>query len=199
MDASAPREDWGQHGPAMKALPNDAWRAFALALASGRQGHGALARAARAAGFGKNSTPANLAKLAWKISHDDRMIAAVAEISRKIVRVGAPEAATALLNLVRNPKHRDHGRAISMVLDRSDPVVARHSHEVLHRIENPDEEALEELRALRHIGATREKLLDLFGPNGLDRLEVLEAMDNARRADAAKVIDHVPAEPQGAS
>ena len=190
MNAPTPREDWGQHGPAMRALPNDQWRAFAIALATDSGKHGSQARAARVAGFAKNSTPSNLAKLAWKIAHDDRMVAAVAEISRKVIRVGAPEAASALMNLIRNPKHREHGRAIAMVLERADPAVSRHSHEVLHRIENPDDEALEELRALRQLGATREKLLELFGHNGLDRLERLDAVDTARRADAAKVIEH---------
>lgn len=189
MDEAAPREDWGQHGSAMKALPNDAWRAFALALATGRPGHGKLARAARAAGFAKNSTPANLAKLAWKIAHDDRMVAAAAEVARKVVRVGAPEAAAALMDLVRNPKARDHCRALDMILSRSDPAVSQHSHEVLHRIEDPDTEALEELRALQQLGTAREKLLELFGPNGLDRLERRDAIDLARRADEAKIVD----------
>ena len=50
-------------------------------------------------------------------------------------------------------------------------------------------QALEELRALRQIGATREKLLELFGGNGLARLERLEAADLARRAAEAKMIE----------
>jgi hypothetical protein len=41
-----------------------------------------------------------------------------------------------------------------------------------------------------HLGTAREKLLELFGPNGLDRLEALEAVENAQRASAAKVIEH---------
>jgi hypothetical protein len=54
------QKDWGQLGPAMQALPNETWRAFCYHLTTQKPGHGALTRAARAAGFGKNSTPANL-------------------------------------------------------------------------------------------------------------------------------------------
>ncbi len=66
------------------------------------------------------------------------------------------------------------------------------SIDVTHRTIDPDQEALEEMRAARKLGATRAKLLELYGANGLDRLEALEAVDNARRADAAKIIEHQP-------
>jgi len=185
----AANESWGQLGPAMRALPNDQWRAFCHELVTGRPGHGRYARAARAAGFGKDSTTTNLAKIAWKIAHDDRMIAAIAEESRKYLRGAHPEAVAAVLALVRNKGHRDHMRAISEVLSRTDPVVAKQDISVVHRVVNEDQESLEELRALRQIGATREKLVELFGGNGLARLERLEAADTARRAAEAKVID----------
>jgi hypothetical protein len=183
------REDWGQLGPAMRALPNDQWRAFCHELVTGKPGHGRYARAARAAGFGKESTTTNIAKLAWKIAHDDRTIAAIAEESRKYLRGGHPEAVSAVLALLRDPKHRDHMRAVSEVLSRSDPVIGKQDITVTHRIVDPDQEALEELRALRQIGATREKLIELFGGNGLARLERLEAADIARRSTEAKVIE----------
>jgi hypothetical protein len=150
---TAPREldtpkDWGQLGPAMQALPNEAWRQFAYHLVTQKPGHGRLTRACRAAGFGKNSTPANLAKLAWHMSRDERLIAAVAEQSKKVIRLGHPEAVAAVLNLVRSPKHRDHMRAVDTVLSRADPIEShsRHNIEVLHRTIDPDREALEELR-----------------------------------------------------
>jgi hypothetical protein len=91
--------------------------------------------------------------------------------------------------LIRNPEHRDHGRAIGLVLARVDPEVAKHDINVVHRIGNPDEEALEELNALRTLGTSRDKLIELFGGNGLSRLEKLEAADHARRADVAKVVE----------
>ena len=187
--ARGKREDWGQLGPALRALPNDAWRIFCLELVTGSPGHGRYARAARAARLGEGSTPANVAKLAWKIAHDDRMIAAVAEESRKYLRGSHPEAVAALLNMIRDDKHRDHGRAVLSLLDRVDPIVSKQNIEVTHKIINPDQEALEELRALRQLGVSREKMIETFGGNGLARLERLETADMARRASEAKVIE----------
>jgi hypothetical protein len=185
------KEDWGRDGPAVRALPNQRWRDFVYHYVTQPPGHGALTNAARLAGFGQSSTPTNLAKLAWKLSHDDRMIAAIAEVSRAIVRRAAPEAVNALLALIRDPKHRDHARGIAMIVARTDAEIARTDISVTHKVIDEDEEAREELRALRALGTTREKLLELFGVNGLARLEALEATDKLRRANEAKVIGEV--------
>lgn len=184
------RDVWGQYGPCMRALPNDRWRLFVESYVLGvtRSGHPNAAAAARVAGFGKpNSTAVRMAHLAWKLMRDDRIVAAIAEESRKLLRSGAPEAVRALQAIVRNPEHKDHIRGVAMVLDRADPVttISHAQVDVTHRLLDPDEEALEELRALRQIGATREKLIELFGGNGLARIEKLEA----QRAEGAKVID----------
>lgn len=190
------REDWGQLGPAMRGLPNDRWRDYVHFYVSHPPGHGAQTAAAQAAGFGKGSSPLVVAKIAHRLAHDPRMIEAIAEESKKMVRAGAPEAVAALYGMIRDPSHKDHARAVGMVLNRVDPEVAHHDVKVEHRIVDPDTEALEELRALRALNTPREKLLELFGPNGLDRVERLEAADNARRADAAKIIDGESAEVQ---
>jgi hypothetical protein len=184
-----PKQEWGQLSAEMRALPNDAWRRFALDLVTGPPEHGRYARAARAAGFGKNSTPTNLAKIAWRMAHDDRCIAAVAAESRRLLRSGHPEAVNALLAMIRDPTHRGHERAVLAIIDRTDPIVGRQQIEVTHKILDPDQEALEELQALRQLGTSREKLLELFGGNGLARLERLEAADLSRRAASAKMID----------
>ncbi len=185
----------------MRALPNEKWRAFVYHLVTQKPGHGALTRACRAAGFGQNSSPTNLAKLAWRMAQDIRVIAAVAEESKKVLRLGHPEAVAAVLAIVRNSKHRDHMRALDAVLSRADAIesYSKHNIEVLHRTIDPDREALEELRALRELGTPREKLLSLFGHNGLDRIEALEAADTSRRADSAKVIEAKVVEPMEAA
>ena len=183
------KQDWGQMSPEMRALPNDAWRSFCHALVTGPGGHGKYAAAARAAGLAKESTTTNLAKLAWKIAHDDRMVAAIASESRRYMRAGHAQAVNALYAIAEDSKHKDQMRAISEILSRTDPVVTKQDISVVHKIVDPDQEALEELRALRQIGATKEKLIELFGGNGLSRLEKLEAADNARRAADAKLID----------
>jgi hypothetical protein len=185
----AKREDWGQLSAELRALPNDQWRRFVLELVTGPPGHGRYARVARVAGFAKGSTPTNLAKLAWRMAHDDRVIAAVASESRKYLRGSHPEAVAALQKLIRDPQARDHGRAVMAIIDRTDPVVGRQQIEVTHRVIDPDQESLEELRALRELGTSREKLIELFGGNGLARLERLEAADMVSRATEAKLID----------
>jgi hypothetical protein len=194
--ASNKQEDsWGELGPALKALPNDRWRAFVefYLLETYTNGHkgnyGSLARAARKAGFGgPKTTPRAMAHIGWRLMRDDRMVAAVAEESRKLLRSGAPEAVKAVHRGVRDPTHKDHARFVGMVLDRADPIESRSFVEITHKTD-PDMESLEELRALRELGTPREKLLFLFGPNGLDRIEALEAADSSRRADSAKVIE----------
>src|SRR5262245_16783557 len=180
------KRDWGQLGPAMRALPSDRWRAFVEYYLLEKPGYGAQTAAARRAGFGTSrTTPLNMARTASRLMRDDRIIAALAEEAKKIVRACAPDAAKALLELIRDPTHKDHARSLAMVLARTDPEISIHDVKVSHTIVDPDEEALEELRAARQLGASRAKLLELFGPNGLDRLEAMET----RRADKAKVID----------
>jgi hypothetical protein len=182
-------ETWGELGPAMKALPNEKWRDFVRYWVRD-PAHGGMRRSYVRAGFGRNSKPGapphNLIQSAFKLSRDPRIINAIAEETKKVLRVGHPEAVNALYAMIRDPQHKDHCRAVAMVLDRVDPVETRQSINVVHRHIDADEEELEELRAARALGATREKLLELFGGNRLPRLERL---DLERSAAQAKVID----------
>jgi hypothetical protein len=180
------KEDWGELGPAMKALPNNRWRAFVEFYLLEPPGYGAQTRAARRAGFGTDRTkPLYMARMASRLIHDSRIQGAIAEESRLMLRAGAPEAVKALQNMVRDPEHKGHARAVEMVLARTDPEIQQHDMNVVHRIIDPDQEALEELRAARALGATREKLLELFGGNYYPKLERLEA----QQAEKAKLID----------
>jgi hypothetical protein len=183
-------DDFGQLGPAMRALPNNRYRAFVEFYLLEKPGHGAQTNAARRAGFGHaRTTPLNMARIASRCIRRDDVIAAIAEESRKLLRGGAPEAVRALQNLIRNPEHKDHARGIALVLGRTDPEVQQHDLHVTHRIADPDQEALEELRAARALGATREKLIELFGGNYYPKLERLEAAEQERQAVGAKIID----------
>jgi phage terminase small subunit len=188
--AGATNKDWGQLGPAMKALPNNRYRAFVEFYLLENPVKGAQTNAARRAGFGTGrSLPITMAKIASRLMRDDRIVAAIAEETRKLVRAGAPEAVKALMNLVRDSEHKDHVRGIAMIINRVDPEIARADVHVTHKIIDPDVEALEELRALRQLGTSRDKLLELFGANGLERIEHLDAAEKSRRAVEAKVID----------
>jgi phage terminase small subunit len=185
MSAITERTDYG---PAMSQL-NERRRAFVIALLTGEPGHGCLTRACLAAGYQPNGDRALAGKGAYKLSRDERVLAAISEEAKKLVRVHHPEASLALLNVIRNPENKDHVRALAMVLDRGDPVNTHHSMTVVHKTVDPDQEALAELRAARHLGASREKLIELFGFNGLERLEALEAVESAQRAASAKLIE----------
>ena len=77
-------------------------------------------------------------------------------------RAGFGNAKTTPLNMARiasrlmRAEHKDRARGIAMVLARTDPEVQHHDLQVTHKIEDPDHEALEELRALRQLGTSRE-------------------------------------------
>jgi hypothetical protein len=194
MVALARREPEPEYGPAMKALPNARWRAFVEFYLLGTPSREGMfsnqAAAARRAGFGKpRSTPRAMAHMGWRLMQDQRIVEAVAEEAKKLLRSGHPEAVNALKNMIRNPDHPSHARAVGMMLDRCDPVESRQQIEVTHKIIDPDQEALEELKALRALNTSHDKMLEVFGVNGLDRLLALEAADHARRAEAAKVIE----------
>jgi len=109
MNELAKPETWGELGPAMQVL-NERQREFVRYLVTEKPGYGALTRAYRKAGYGKTSKAATLSKEAHHMSRDERIIAAIAEESRKVIRVGHPEAVAALFNLIRDPAHRDRAR-----------------------------------------------------------------------------------------
>jgi hypothetical protein len=196
MTDTAEQETWGELGEAMRQL-SARERNFVVALVTGKPGYGAQVRAYRASGL-RCVKPSTQSKEASKLVHKPKIIAAIAEEAKKIIRgVGYAEATAAVLNMVRDPSHREHGRAVAAILDRVDPTVTKQSIDVVHRHQNADQEALEELRAARELGATREKLLALFGGNGLARLERLDVADLERRSEKAKVIDGEVVEARG--
>jgi hypothetical protein len=189
MNAIAKREE-GRLGPCMLALPNDRWRDFVRALVVHPPGYGALVNSYVAAGFGgPDSKRQTLSKHAHQLSRDERIIAAVREEATKLLRLGHPEAVNVLYDIMRDPNHKDRLKAASEFLARSDPLTTQHRIDVTHRTIDPDQEAIEELRAARSLGATRERLCELFGEDGLTRIEALERVDDLRRSQAAKLID----------
>ena len=96
-----------------------------------RKGDGLLIYAAREAAYGTpTSSSKSLSVIANRIVHDDRVQAAIAEHSRRVLRTIPPAAILALKDLIRDPKHRDHARAIAMVLDRTDPLQTLHTVKV---------------------------------------------------------------------
>ena len=95
-------ENWGELGPAMRVL-NERQRLFVRALLLEKPGYGSATRAYRKAGYGKTSKAATQSKEAHKMLRDDRIIAAIAEEFKKVIRgIGHAEAVSALLNMIRD-------------------------------------------------------------------------------------------------
>jgi hypothetical protein len=65
--------------------------------------------------------------IADRLVHDDRVRSAISEYSRNVVRAISPKAVRAVRNLIRDPKAKDHARAVAMVLDRVDPIETTHT------------------------------------------------------------------------
>jgi phage terminase small subunit len=162
-------------GPAMKALRSDRHRMFVLALYSVRPGHGAQVRAAKAAGFGTTTTsPQSWSVIASRLAHDEKIQAALAEEDQKRIRASAPRAVRALAAMVENSKHKDHARAVGMVLDRVHPTetISHHTVDVTHNHKiGGDEAGMELLELMQSFEVPRSKLIETFGANGLPRLE----------------------------
>jgi phage terminase small subunit len=115
-----------EYGPAMLAL-NDRQRKFVVALfdeSAPREGFGLWTWAAERAGYSA-SNPAVLKSQGWRVAHDPKVIAAINEHAKFHVRTLSPEAVRSLRDLLKNPKHRDHMRAIDAVLNRADPVESK--------------------------------------------------------------------------
>ena len=189
------REDLGQPGPAMRALPNDRWRLFVETYLwetftnGNKNNYGAQAAAARKAGFGTpRSKPITLAHIGWRLLKDDRMVAAVAEESRKLLRAGAPQAVKAVHDGILNPNHPstlNSWRCCSIA-----PTRKRASNWSRSRT-GPSIPIRNRLKsfapcAARHATPKTDRTVWI---NGLDRLERLEAADKVRRANEAKMIE----------
>ena len=103
VKAVTKQESWGELGQAMRALPNERWRNFVRHYVIDFK-CGAATRAYPAACFASSDDYKK--QNAYRLLHDQRIIDAIAEESRKVLREAHPEAVNALLNLIRDPAHK---------------------------------------------------------------------------------------------
>jgi phage terminase small subunit len=186
LNAVTEPDDFGAMGVAMRALPNDKWRNFVRHYVLDYE-HGAPGRAYIAAGY--NPSPKNAHVDAWKLLQDERIIAAIAEEAKKVLRAAHPAAVKVIHEIMADKDHKDRLKAATALLERADPATTSHHIDVVHKTIDPNQEALENLAALRKLGVTRERMLELYGHNGLERMEKLEARENLKRSDEAKLIE----------
>jgi phage terminase small subunit len=114
--------DGEQFGPAMQAL-TEKQRRYVIALFEAPKSHGALTFAAKRAGYGTpTSSRQSLSQMAHALNSDPKVQTAIAEVSQQYVTVLGPHAVRALKKVLDDPKHRDFGRAMGIVMDRVSPV-----------------------------------------------------------------------------
>jgi hypothetical protein len=112
--------------------------------------------------------------------HDEKIQAAIYEQDQVHIRASAPRAVRALSNLIEDPTAKDHARGIGMVLDRVHPMETRHVVDVVHHVDH-DAEAIAQLRMLKSLEVSREKLIEVFGFTGLPRYERMLALEDGRK------------------
>lgn len=145
--------------------------------------------AARQAGYVDNDNGAIRVR-GHQLLHRERVARAIEEVARKEFRALLLPTIAAMRRLLTSPDHPDHARSVATMLSRlgfgeknvtevnvSGTVVVNHT-----------DEAIADLRRLKALGVSREKLIETFGHSGLGRYEkMLAALD-------AKVIEHQPDE-----
>jgi hypothetical protein len=136
----------------MQALPNDMWRAAAVARFLVKPGQGANTEAYRLAGFGEGKKRENHRVTACQIFHDPRMQAALHELGELHLKAGVPDAIAVVQEIMADPKAKggDRLRAAQIYIDRAHPVQTMHNVTVTR---TPDmvivtEKVLEKIRKL---------------------------------------------------
>jgi phage terminase small subunit len=120
------------YGAAMAQL-NERQRLFVRALFESPKKHGAAVFAARAAAYGTPTSSAqSMASIASRLCSDPKIQDAIQEESRKYVTTLGPMAVRALKNLLGATAHKDHGRAVGILMERIAPVESTHTVRVTH-------------------------------------------------------------------
>jgi hypothetical protein len=126
-----------EQGPKMLALRDDRQRRFAWLVACGD----VPTHAAIGAGYPNLSEACKVR--AYDLMRNEKVLDAIEECSRLVLRGLGPVAVRAARAILENPKHNFHGRMIETVLDRTG-FVARTEHKVTveHTVDTSELEAL---------------------------------------------------------
>ena len=172
------------YGPAMMAcLPKE--RAFVVAWFNSAKNGTA---AAKAAGYGTpTTTNDDFHKIGHRTLHRPRVIEALLEYQRTVVKTFGPQITNALSELL-DAKGEPAVRArVALALhEKIDPTITKIDANVKVEVTDHRQEAIEQLRALKELGVERGKLEELFGFSGLPVLE--RQLEEARMREA-KIIE----------
>lgn len=176
-------DDLAELGPAMRALPNDAWRVFVSALV---QTGCTAQRAAHLAGFAPHRNG-----LGARMTQDPRVQAALHEEAVKVLRVDGVVCIRYLREIAgdKEAAHRDRLKAIDMILSRGG-FAATTQHNVVVS-QKSDEQLKAELAAMAdELGLTGEAKAKLIGGRVIDA-EFTEVASLPETAEAPR-----PTKPQ---
>jgi len=137
-----------------------------------RRGRPRDLRAGRAAGFGGDD--ATVRMQVSRALHNQKVQDALREVGGKLIRASAFTAIRQTEKIANDIEHRDCLKACLALMDRGGFAVETH-HTVTVEHKSLDDQALEALRTMRTLKATREQLEDMFGKAGLLRYESLLA------------------------
>lgn len=169
------------YGPAMEACRDDEQRFVELVVHEQKS----FSEAAKLAGWGTPESNSNTyARIGFRLSHRPRIQDAIAEEIKKLTRSKTVlKAAQAVDEILDHSYHKDRARVALAVLEKIDPTVQKSEVAVNVKIDH-EAEALNQLRSLLALGVAREKLIDLYGAFGLERLEEKIAIE-----DKSNVVD----------
>ena len=122
--------DLGSVGPAMARLPTDKWRAACWARFEVRDN----TEAVRLAGFKPSR---NLRRTAYRLFHDERMLAALHEVGEAHLKAGVPDAIGVVREVLTSAETlpRDKLKAAEIFLNRAHPIQTVHNVNVVQRKE----------------------------------------------------------------
>lgn len=152
------------------------------------------AQAARDAGYSDHLGADRVS--AHHLMHRQRVLDALDEVGRKAFKGLMIQTIMAAERMIAAKDHPDHQKTVMSMLSRfglgeKTSVDVNVNGEVTV---NHTDQAVEDLRIMRQMGASREKLLEAFGFSGLPRLEkMLDSATSRQQADhrnGMKVIEH---------
>jgi hypothetical protein len=158
-----------EQGPAMKALPNERWRAFVVACLNMGVGVNNT-EAARIAGFHDNGdTDGALKVYAHHLAHDPRIQAAIQEEGRKRIRFGTIQATAVLMEAMSAtkfdkiagevPDWTTRRGAAEAFLDRGGLHALSEHHVTVTNTKSREEKLLEVAKLAKMLGKDPKELL----------------------------------------
>ena len=186
----AGRTDWPEE---YQALRTDRERAFVLLYMQ----DGNAAKAAREAKYGNEagtSTAEPMARIAYRLTTTQRIVDAIQAVAKRQIRSLAPSVVSTLKHILSQPFHKDAGKIALALAEKIEPTRQVVSGEIKH-VHSLDHEgeAEAQYRTLRALGVAREKLVEVFGEFGLERLEAKIASEAKPVIDAE--YEEVPRDP----